>query len=65
LPNAKLDGGWPTREAINDEIAFVKEVFRDQLKRKFGDNTEQFKWGVAWSGFDSKGFKATAGIRYA
>lgn len=65
LPHATLEGGWPTREAIDDEIAFVREVFRGQLKREFGDKPEYFKWGVAWSGFDPKGFTATSGIRYA
>lgn len=65
LPDVKIEGGWPTRQAIDDEIAFVRKVFRDQLGREFGDNPEQFKWGIAWSGFDPKGFMATAGVRYA
>lgn len=65
LPDVKLEGGWPTREAIDAEIAFVRKVFRDQLDREFGDKPEHFKWGVAWSGFDPKGFMATAGVRYA
>jgi hypothetical protein len=65
LPNAPLESGWPTRAAIDDEIEFVRKIFRAQLKRRFRNEPEQFRWGVAWSEFDSKGFRATAGIRYA
>jgi hypothetical protein len=64
LPHVTLELGWPTREAIDDEISFVRSVFRDQLQREFGDKPEHFGWGVVWSGFDPKGFTATAGIRY-
>lgn len=64
LPDVTLESGWPTRKAIDAEIAFVRSVFRDQLGREFGDKPEHFKWGTVWSGFDPKGFMATAGIRY-
>ena len=64
MPGVELEGGWPTREAINDEISFVRKVLREQLGREFGDHPEQFNWGFAWSSFDPKGFQATAGIRY-
>lgn len=64
LPQAMLEGGCPTRQAIDDEITFVRKVFHDQLKREFGDNPEYFEWGIAWSGFDPKGFTASAVIRY-
>lgn len=65
LPDVKLEGGWLTRKAIDQEIAFVRKILRDQLGRDFGDRPENFTWGIAWSGFDPKGFTATAGIRYA
>lgn len=64
LPGVELEGGGPTRESINDEIDFVRKVLREQLGREFGDHPEQFKWGIAWSSFDPKGFLATSGIRY-
>lgn len=65
LPDTEKNCGWPTRTAIDKEIAFMRKVFHRQLGREFGDRLEAFSWGVAWSGFDPKGFTATAGIRYA
>jgi len=64
LPDAQLESGWPTRAAIDDEIAYVRGVFTQQLGRGFGERSESFDWGVAWSGFDPKAFVASAGIRY-
>lgn len=58
LPDAPMDGGWPTREAIDREVAFV----RDALARA-GLNAK-FDWGEVWSSFDSKGFIASNGLRY-
>lgn len=65
LPNRKFEHEWPTREASDQEIAFVRKVFHDQLKRRFRNKVEHFPWGVAWSMFDEKGFCASSGIRYA
>jgi hypothetical protein len=64
LPGAKLEDGWPTLEAIHDEIAFVRKIFRSQLNRRFRDKPEDFKWGSVWSSYDPKGFMAISGIRY-
>ena len=64
LPNVQLESGWPTRPAIDAEIAYVREVFTQQLGRVFGEHSEGFDWGVAWSGFDPKAYVASAGIRY-
>lgn len=64
LPDAPVESGWPTFEAINDEIAFVRKVFHMQLKRKFRNKAERFGWGEAWSSYDERGFRATAAIRY-
>lgn len=64
LPDAPLESGWPTRAAIDAEIAYVRGVFTQQLGRGFGERSESFYWGVAWSGFDPKAFVASAGIRY-
>ena len=64
LPDAPLESGWPTRAAIDAEIAFVRGVFTQQLGRVFGEHSERFDWGVAWSGFDPKACVASAGVRY-
>ncbi|MBM3927437.1 MAG: hypothetical protein FJ335_03115 [Sphingomonadales bacterium] len=58
LPDAPMEGGWPTREAIDSEVAFV----RDALARE-GLNAN-FNWGEIWSSFDAKGFIASNGLRY-
>ncbi len=64
LPDAPLESGWPTRAAIDAEIAYVRGVFTQQLGRVFGEHSECFDWGIAWSGFDPKAYLASAGIRY-
>lgn len=64
LPDRKFEHGWPTRETSAQEIAFVRKVFHDQLKRRFRNKAEHFPWGVAWSMFDERGFCASSGIRY-
>lgn len=64
LPGTKLEGGWPTQEAIDEEIAFVRRELARQLDRPFRSGEERFPWGVAWSQFDPKGFQASAGVRY-
>lgn len=65
LPGAPVEDGWPTKKAIDKEVAFVRQVLREQLGRSFGSGTESFPWGTAWSLFDPKGFTASAGVRYA
>ncbi|WP_294297758.1 hypothetical protein [uncultured Sphingomonas sp.] len=58
LPDAPVEGGWPTREAIDSEVAFVREALaRDGLNANFN-------WGEVWSSFDAKGFIASNGLRY-
>lgn len=64
LPDAQLESGWPTLAAIDAEIAYVRGVFTQQLGRAFGERSECFDWGVAWSGFDPKAYVASAGVRY-
>lgn len=64
LPDAQLESGWPTRASIDAEIAYVRGVFTQQLGRVFGEHSERFAWGVAWSGFDPKAYQASSGIRY-
>jgi hypothetical protein len=65
LTGAKMESGWPTRAAIDAELAFVRQELSTQLKATVGEREAKFSWGVAWSAFDPKGFQASSGIRYA
>jgi hypothetical protein len=60
LPDAETDGGWPTREAIDAEVAFVLRTLTDEM----GIHAGLFPWGEIWSSFDAKGFIAANGLRY-
>jgi len=63
LPDAPIEGGWPTREAIDREVAFVRKTLaQDGLS--IGNNPNTFHWGEAWSSFDGKGSIASNGLRY-
>lgn len=59
------EGGWPTRETIDAEIFFIRQVLAELFSRSFSTGHEQFPWGTVWSDFDIKGFQASSGIRYA
>ncbi len=60
LPNAPMDGGWPTREAIDAEVSFVRDVLANEMSLRTGVTP----WGAVWSCFDPKGFLASNGLRY-
>lgn len=60
LPDVALEGGWPTRDAIDAEIAFVRHT----LAVEMGINAGHLVWGEVWSSFDPKGFMAANGLRY-
>lgn len=64
LPGAEQKGGWPTREAIEAEVKFVRSVLAEQLGRPLEQGHEGFPWGAVWSQFDAKGFSASNGLRY-
>jgi hypothetical protein len=64
LPDAAPSGEWPTREAIDEEIAFVRAVLGETLGRPVADGHWRFQWGEIWSAFDPKGFLAANGLRY-
>lgn len=57
--------GWPTREAIEQEVAFVRSALKEIFSRPFSSGRETFPWGQVWSHFDPKGFLASSGVRYA
>ena len=62
LPEAP--DGWPTREAIDAEIAFVRTVLANEIGFASPDGSMTFPWGEVWSQFDPKGDLAANGIRY-
>ena len=65
LPNAEMESGEPTREAIDAEIVFVRKILSDTFARGFSSGQEHFDWGCVWCVFDAKGFQASSGLRYA
>ena len=60
LPGAALEDGWPTREAIDEEIAFVRGILTADMGLRPGKTA----WGEIWCDFDAKGFLASSGLRY-
>lgn len=60
LPDASMEGGWPTRDAIDQEIAFVHRTLTDEMGLDPGPQS----WGEIWSSFDAKAFMASNGLRY-
>lgn len=64
LPDAAPDGGWPTPEAIDEEIAFVRAELARQLGLASIGADSTFGWGVVWSLFDPKAGLASHGLRY-
>lgn len=60
LPDAPSEGGWPTREAIECELSFVRESLMREMNIQLGE----MPWGKVWSSFDAKGFLAANGLRY-
>ena len=63
LPDS-APGEWPTREEIDEEIAFVRAVLGELLGRPVSNGHWRFGWGEIWSEFDPKGFSAAHGLRY-
>ena len=63
LPEAP--DGWPTREAIDAEVAFVRAVLTQEIGFA-GDahGCMTLPWGEVWSYFDPKGDLAAHGLRY-
>jgi hypothetical protein len=64
LPNAEMQDGWPTRQAIEAELAFVRKELHSQLGTEVGEHATRFPWGTVWSMFDPKAFQARSGLRY-
>jgi len=60
LPDAPTEGGWPTRDAINTELAFVRSTLWNEMAIQPGRTA----WGEVWSSFDAKGFMASNGVRW-
>ncbi len=64
LPGASMEGGWPTQQAIDQEIAFVRQILATLFQREMTTHALEFSWGTVWSEFDPKGFLAAHGMRY-
>ncbi|HEL4113858.1 TPA: hypothetical protein UM343_004035 [Stenotrophomonas maltophilia] len=65
LPGATLEDGWPTKAAIDAEVAFMRRTLATALGQKLAGGCARFDWGEAWARFDPKGFMASSGIRYS
>ncbi|NLR98694.1 hypothetical protein HGP17_17890 [Rhizobium sp. P38BS-XIX] len=64
LPGAAMEEGWPTQQAINQEIKFVRRVLTAMFRMELTDGAFSFPWGTVWSRFDPKGFSASHGVSY-
>ena len=64
LPTDTMEGGWSTREAMDEEIAFVRDTLaKGGLRVAEGDTI--CPWGVVWSHYDPRGDLASHGLRYS
>ncbi len=59
IKGAPMEGGWPTKEAIDSEVSFVRKTLA-----KDGISIGPHEWGEVWSYFDARGFLAANGLRY-
>lgn len=64
LPGATIEEGWPTQQAINQEIKFVRRILVAMFQTELTDGGLVFPWGTVWSRFDPKGFCASHGLSY-
>jgi len=62
LPDAEMEDGWPSRQASEDAVRFVRQVLTTQLERS--PDAGAFSWGRVWSQFDPKAGLAAHGLRY-
>jgi hypothetical protein len=62
LPDDDVDGNWPTEVTSWRHVAFMRKELERQLLCSL--DQQNFSWGSAWSNFDIKGFRASAGICY-
>jgi hypothetical protein len=63
-PNEKMTGRWPSREEMDENVAFLRQELRRQLHRPFWTGEERFEWGGVWANIDVKGGLPSAGLRY-
>lgn len=54
------DDGWPTRESMDAETAFVRATLARDMDLTPGPTS----WGEIWSDFDAKGVQASNGLCY-
>ena len=58
------EGAWPSRDASEAEIAFVREVLARDMGFDARRASMRFGWGEVWSDYDEKGAMAGNGLRY-
>lgn len=65
LPAEADENTWPSRKAIDAEVAFVRDILGTQTgagpKWK---SPMSFDWGEIWSGYDARADIASHGLRY-
>jgi hypothetical protein len=64
LPGDDAADGWPSPEAIDAEIDFVRTELARQLGVTSIGEQMAFDWGVVWSLYDPKGGLPAHGLRY-
>ncbi len=64
LPDMPTEGGWPTRDGIDQEVGFVRSVLAEQIGFDPAAAEKAFPWGIVWSNFEARDFRASHGIRY-
>lgn len=60
LPHAPMEEGWPTQQASESEVAFIRRVLERDMDIRVGP----MPWGEVYSRFDPKSFMAVSGLRY-
>lgn len=63
-PGDHGDGGWPSADAIDAEIAFVRTELARQLGVASVGEQLAFGWGIVWSLYDRKSGLPAHGLRY-
>ena len=65
LPDAELEEGWPTRGAMEKEIAFTRSAIAAQWNAAAFSGHERLPWGEICSKVDDQDPTAVSMIRYA
>ena len=64
LPDALMESGWPTREAIDAEVAFMRIALAKAMGKSQPQQRIIRRWGELSSVFDERAFIALSRLRY-